>query len=87
MRKNPTFKHPAIEGLANAMFYASDRRHLVCCGTPIPIQKEYLQQWREILADKEKELQGLRTVLAFSEMAALICPDGVEVDYHDEEDQ
>lgn len=82
--KVPTFKHPALEALANALFQGNERRFLVKDKTPYPISPEYLDMWKGMLADKEREVENLRLIIAFSEVAIAVCPDGVKIDYHEE---
>lgn len=82
--KVPTFEHPALEALANALFKGDERRFLLKDKTPFPISPQYLAIWKGVLAEKELEVENLRLIIAFSEIAIAVCPDGVKIDYHDE---
>jgi hypothetical protein len=84
MKKNPTFKHPALEALADSMLKGEDRRLLLLDKTPL-LLGEHVDVWRGLLKDKEEQVEALKKVIAFNEVANILCPDGVEVDYHEEE--
>lgn len=83
--KSPTFKNLSLELLADAMFQGEERQSLMKGTMLAPIPKDLLSKWREILAKKEKEIGDIKAVIAFSEVAALVSPGEIEIDFHDDE--
>lgn len=82
--KNPTFKNQSLELLANVMFSGNMRYRLQTGMTSIPIPQKDLDFWKKLLSEKEKELNDLKMAIAFSEIATVLAPGEVEINYHEE---